>query len=210
MLTRFGLAAFALAISSVPASAAGTQIVFVPNTMTQPSYSTAALVQAFSSPQADETGFVPNLSNASGTSETTTGNANTARILDTHMVGTYLVLRSANYVLSFDSVGQFAAGVKYVSFLIGNYNFPNDSVTLHFKDGTHTENILKNLLGLDENSSTNNHGLIVINQNDGPAIDSLTFRSINTTSLSEFRIDEIAAATPEPAAWLMMIFGFGL
>jgi len=212
MLNRLGIAAFTLALSATPAFAVGAQIVFLPNTTVQPSYSTAAIVQSFSSPQVSETNFVTNISNAAGTTETTTGNSNNIRVLNNNstMVGQYLVLRSATYTLNFDNVGQFATGVRYLSFLIGNYKSANDSVVLHFKDGTNTGNILAGLLGLNDESATNSHGMVVINQNQDSAIDSVTFSSLNTSGINQFRIDEIAAATPEPAAWLMMIFGFGL
>ncbi|MEP7222917.1 MAG: PEPxxWA-CTERM sorting domain-containing protein [Novosphingobium sp.] len=204
---RFAVAAFALMAN--PAFAA-SQIIFIPDTKVQPAYSTAAVVQAFSTQQVRETGFVPNISNAAGTTEATNGTARSARILDRSLVGNSLVLRDTTfYTLSFDNSGPFAGGVRYLSFLIGNYKSAKDSVFLHYTDGTQSGNILSALLGLNE-SPAGNHGIVVINRGYDAAIDSITFRSFDAGIANEFRIDEIAAATPEPAAWLMMILGFGL
>jgi len=52
----------------------------------------------------------------------------------------------------------------------------------------------------------NNYGTILMDANGGTAI-----RAIQLVATSnEIQIDSIAAAAPEPAAWVMMIFGFGL
>lgn len=221
MIKRYALAATMVLVSATPALAAGASIVFLPNTVVQPGYSTAAVVQAFSAPQvvgsqvavsngafADVNPALPNVSSAAGTTDSKglstgaaigTGNAN--------MVGQFLTIRSGgSYTLNFTS-GLYSGGVQYLSFLLDNYKTGASSVILKYADNTFSGNIVASLAGLN---NTANHGEVVINRDGLSSIVSITFKSLAAGDSNGLRIDEIAAATPEPAAWLMMIFGFGL
>jgi len=209
MNMKTGLAALAFLATSVPAFAVpAATITFYPNAAGAPTYSTASVVQSFATPQVNNANFAANSSNAAGTSEAYTGAASKIRTGGSavNTVGQYLNLKGATYTLNFDSAG-FAQGAQYVSFLLNNYK-TTSSVVLNYVGGGNSGNILSTLAGLGTTASTN-HGLIVIDQGSTASIASISFTA-GAAAGGELAIDQIAAAAPEPAAWLMMILGFGL
>jgi hypothetical protein len=222
MMKRYALAASLVLVSATPALAAGASVVFIPNVVIQPSYSTANVVQAFSTPQvagqqvavnsgayADTTSsFNPNPSSAAGTTDSKpSGFGSTVVVGNANMVGQFLNVKSGGgYTLNFTD-GIYAGGVQYLSFLLDHYIAGTSSVVLKYADNTFSGNIIASLAGLN---NTNNHGQVVNNQEGVSSIVGITFSSTSSTFANGLNIDEIAAATPEPAAWLMMILGFGL
>ena len=110
---------------------------------------------------------------------------------------------------------DFSTPMQYFSFAFGsldNYN----TLTLNFTDGS----IFLSGLGITTGNTANNtaagtapasfpgnvSGRLNIYGNGGSSLTSVVFGS----SQAAFEIDQLAAATPEPATWGMMILGFGM
>ena len=104
-------------------------------------------------------------------------------------------------------------GVQVFSFILGSLDTYN-SVDLSFADGT-----IQTLKGLGivqgaafntpdgtAPASPGQTGRVTYDAQGGSAITGVTFRSTQAA----FEIDQLAAAAPEPAAWALMIMGFGL
>jgi len=210
MFKKSGMAALSLLASTASLLAGAgvahaASITFLPNTTSLPGYTTASVLQDFATPQINNGAFAPNTTNPAGTSESVTGNP-IVRNRDplSNLIGQFLMLKNASYTLNFTS-GAYAQGVQYLSFLLDNYQPSSASVVLQFVDGSTSGNILAGLAGLSE-SLASRHGEVVIDQGGAASISAITF----TAGTRELAIDEIAAAAPEPAVWLMMILGFGL
>ena len=88
-----------------------------------------------------------------------------------------------------------------ISFVVGSLDTYN-SLTLNFADNSTV--VLND--GQINNNNAVKEGVVTFNVTSGPLLSGLTF----TTSGNSFEFDSIAAAVPEPAAWGMMILGFGL
>ncbi len=105
------------------------------------------------------------------------------------------------------------AGVQVFSFVLGtldNYN----SVTLTFADSS---TLLLSGLGIISGAANNTAagaapasfgqtGRVTYDLGGQSAITNIAF----TSTQAAFEIDDLAAAAPEPAAWALMILGFGL
>lgn len=88
-----------------------------------------------------------------------------------------------------------------ISFVIGSLDTYN-ALTLNF-----TDNSTVSLTGGQiNNNNAIKDGVVTFNVTSGPLLSGLTF----TTTGNSFEFDSIAAAVPEPAAWGMMILGFGV
>ena len=106
------------------------------------------------------------------------------------------------------------AAEQYFSFAFGSLDSYN-SVTLNFAGGVASETFtgLGIIEGMAFNTTTGTAptsygetGRVAFNAQGNQGITSVTFGS----SQAAFEIDDLAAAAPEPAAWALMILGFGL
>lgn len=101
---------------------------------------------------------------------------------------------------------SFSAGVNVISFLIGSLDEYN-SVFLTFVGGAPNEVYRGGQItgNVDTDEGLGQGGRVTYDFGT-QALSSITFSS----DRAAFEIDGIVAAAPEPAAWLMMILGFGL
>ena len=160
--------------------------------------------------------FTPGASVSGTAGYTVVQNFDTANILGnyTGLSGNYQILTGNT-----PNVGTQpnTSGTPYLAVLGGNsatYTFGTAVSGLAFDWGTAS---IENTLTLTDINSVSTtfqvstlasnavNGLLVATAN-GAAIKSLTFG----TTANSFEADNIAAAVPEPAAWGMMILGFGV
>ena len=215
------LVAAALVVFSSPALAASATITYYSHSAGAPSYSTAGVVQDFAGGDGSNGGvaFAANTTNNSSvmdevltlTPPNSQGNGGGSATLRTGImqgaVNTFptsaMELKKGSYTINFTA----PLGIQYLSFLIGNYQAggPGDgsqqAIVQYVGQPANAVNIFSALT-----IGSNGYGLIVLDRGGLAGISSITF-SAEATNLT---IDSIAAAAPEPAAWLMMIFGFGL
>jgi PEP-CTERM motif len=121
------------------------------------------------------------------------------------LVDDYLQISQGNgqYGLQFGP-----AGVQYISFLLGSLEATNQ-VVLNFASGTTLTLTGESILDPNNmfNFSTGGFGRVTYDFGGTDSLLSILFRSqVNNVP---FEIDEIYGAVPEPAAWAMMILGFG-
>lgn len=196
----------------VPAHAAVT-ITLSPNDSTAPSSATQPVIQSFDTLAPDGSPFLPNTTNTVGTESVTPG---TGPVVTSNvpffdgLTEDYLEIgRLATYTIS------FAQPVSFFSFAFNITNTVNpsittieqgDTVTLTFSDLT--TQVLTNFGILGSPSTVPLFGRVTYDTGTGAQITSVAFQSRGNND--PLRIDAIAAAAPEPAAWLMMILGFGL
>lgn len=105
---------------------------------------------------------------------------------------------------------NFAAS-KLFSFVLGSLDTFN-SLTLRYADGTSTTltgGAIVNDPSLDNPGNrtlAETNGVVTYRVDSGSLLTGATFGS----SQNAFEFDNLAVAVPEPAAWLMMIFGFAM
>jgi hypothetical protein len=207
----------AAAAYAAPANAAQT-VTYSPGSYSLPDYTTAGIFQNFEGGAGDGSAFVANaaLTTSLGgpASESTTGDVATASgslpgdfLSPQPGANKYLAIQNGSYAINFG-----AAGVQFLSFVFGSLDSYN-SVTLNFTSGPSVT-----YFGKDIETGTNSvggagpianfgdTGRVSYDMGGGPAITSVVFGSTQAA----FEIDDIAAAAPEPAAWALMILGFGL
>lgn len=199
------LGAFAVAIAN-PASAYTT--IATNGSTALPSYTTAQVFQTFGNSAADGAAFVPNstvtsqpnipaIFETANTARAETyfnnvpGRANGGGVVD----GTYLsIIGFGSYTVTFQQPIHF---FSFVLSTLDDYNF----VQL----GT-TSGIIA-LQGSQITGGTGSFsGRVSYDFGGTTGLNSVTFLSTQNS----FEIDSLAAAAPEPASWIMMIFGFGL
>lgn len=107
-------------------------------------------------------------------------------------------------------VFDFAASTLF-AFVLGSLDTYN-SLLLRYVDGTSTlltgGAIVGNSSLFDSGNRTigDTNGIVSYRVTSGPLLTGATF----TSNYDAFEFDNLAVAVPEPAAWAMMIFGFGL
>lgn len=127
------------------------------------------------------------------------------------MDGNYIgLVNGADYVINF-----LNGGVQFFSFVFNNLG-TNDKLTLYFSDGTSVYYTAKDILNgaeiiggqtpADIPGQPDDWGRVVYDMLGGPNLISADFHS----GSSEWFIDSIAWAVPEPGTWAMMILGFGM
>lgn len=101
---------------------------------------------------------------------------------------------------------NFSAGVNVISFLIGSLDEYN-SVFLTFVGGGANQVLRGGQItgNVDTDDGLGQQGRVTYDFGN-TKLASITFSS----DRAAFEIDDIVAAAPEPATWLMMILGFGL
>lgn len=115
------------------------------------------------------------------------------------------VLDGGNYSINFGPTNLF-------SFVIGSLDTFNQLV-LRYSDGTavtYTGGAIVNDPSLDNPGNrtiAETNGVVTYTVTSGPSITGATFLSAGGNA---FEFDNLSAAVPEPAAWGMMILGFGL
>ena len=215
MKKLFALGAAALVVSSAPAMAAATTTIYVANAGV-PSYGTASVIEAFTGtagtavfPTASKTvnavtpAYTGTLTETptSGLVNSTNGSAYAKYITGVSgATGTSLGFKGGSVTLDFG-----ASGIQFLKFVIGNYQTSASLFVQYVGDASMGTTNLLATSGLGSGSGTN-WGTILMDAGGGVAIKAIRL----STTANELSIDSIAAAAPEPAAWLMMILGFGL
>jgi hypothetical protein len=198
------VAASALALLASPANAAAnitftTGVGALPSTIGSPNFS-----QTFGSGAVNGTSFI------AGAGETVTGTVNLyssdvsgQAIGPVNKTDNFLSILNGSYEITFSS------GMRAVTFLIGGLDSYN-SVVLNFVGGGSQILNGREIIGLSNVGAPTNSGESGLVRYDfapaGPAVSSIVFGSTQAA----FEIDDVVAAVPEPATWLMMILGFGL
>ena len=124
-------------------------------------------------------------------------------------------LKSSPAVTGFDAgylqvkngtfTGALATQAQAFSFLFSGLPTTGASLRLNFVGGT--SEIFNNIFTTVGNQTS---GRLTIHRNGGtnPSISSVVFSS--GSSSAAFNIDSLASAAPEPAAWGLLIIGFGM
>ena len=119
-----------------------------------------------------------------------------AAVQPTGSTGNYAaVLAGGSFSTAFSASSVF-------SFLLGSLDSYNN-LTLRFADGTATQLVGTAITG---GTALNSNGTVTYRVTSGPLLTGATFG----TAGNSFEFDNLASAVPEPAAWGMMILGFGL
>ena len=167
-----------------------------------PSWTTAAIVQAFTLPVGKLTSGTAGITPAGlalGASQVVGDSTKTMITANAFpFTGNYLAIGTGtSYTFN------FTKPVQYLAFLIGMTKANSDSIKMTYTTGASNVDLLKtaNLLA----DPKVDQGMIMIDRGGLVGITSITFSSGNP-----FAIDQIAAATPEPASWALMILGFGV
>jgi hypothetical protein len=204
-----GLVATA-ALGAVPASA--TVVTFTNGVYTGPGYATSTSTRDFNS--AVNTPPIPGAPNGQyigGSNELVSGNVFAANGSATNVnvnpdggSDRYLAIQGGSYTL------LFGAPIQFLSFIIGSVDSYN-SLQLNFSDGsTQSFSGLQITTGSTASSvgSFNSaiSGRVTYDFQGGAGLLSAVFSSTQPT----LEIDDIVTAVPEPAAWSLMILGFGL
>ena len=201
-------AIFSLALAVTVASPAHAVTTIIVNSgATQlPTYTTAQVFQNFSTPNANGTQFAVNTTNNTGTTPTVESVLNGADITTRNVAASgftddYLSISNlARYTVT------FTTPVAFFSFVF-NGIVQQNRVTLNFVGGTSQAFAGDAILGSP--SVLPAFGRVSYDIGTGPKIASVVFFR-QGQGQSTFRFDDLAAAAPEPATWLMMILGFGL
>lgn len=126
--------------------------------------------------------------------------------------GNFASIRSVNsvagrFAVSFQDYG-FAKPVQVFSFALGSVDAFN-SVTLYFVDGTSQvfagTQLTGGTLTADQVDSRTNGRVTFDTRGTRRGMTGVVFNSTGNA----FEFDDMAAATPEPGTWAMMILGFG-
>jgi hypothetical protein len=118
--------------------------------------------------------------------------------------GNFAAVRSGgSYTVNFAATNAFA-------FVLGSLDSFN-TVTLRYADGSSQDyaggQIINDLTFPTGNQiSGETNGVVTYRVTSGPQLTGVTF----TSSGDSFELDNLATAVPEPAAWALMIGGFGL
>ena len=221
-MRKYGLAAApaSFMISGAAIAAPTPTYLFTPGVYTPTAASATTIFEEFNVPA----GSFATTTNAFATESATGGTAVFTGA--TNAVGTavnpdggvdnYLAVNAGTFTVDFTKGGTVTSAIQYFSFSFGsldNYN----SLTLNFAGGGSiflsglailTGNPLLNTApGATPTSyAPNISGRLNIYGNGGSALNSVVFGS----SQAAFEIDGLAAATPEPATWGMLILGFGM
>jgi len=220
MFKKFAMAAAALSMTTVSANAAAT-INFYKANSGVPSYGTASVIEAFTgtsgtaafpttavvSKSISTTGYTGTLKETVTAAQVNknSGASYAAYSTKTGFTGTGLSVKGGSIDL------DFSGGIRFLKFIISNYQ--NSAVlTAKYTDGSSVTTTVGAFTNLFTNTTIapgagSNYGTFILDAGTGLKIASI---NLSTTGGSEVSIDEIAAAAPEPAAWLMMILGFGL
>lgn len=207
----FKKAALALAMGTLPMSAHAQSfsINYSANSNALPSYTTASVIQSFSNSSPNGTAFsggsLPlGTDSATGNVRTFQSNVSGQAIGPIPKVGTFLAIGNGAYTINFGS-----GGVQFLSFLMGGLDSYN-TVTLNLRNaGSVVLSGLQIIGGGAIPPGTGSFGLTGRVSYDFQGQDALT-SIVFSSSQAAFEIDEIAAAVPEPATWLMMLLGFGI
>lgn len=113
------------------------------------------------------------------------------------------VQQDGSYSITFGPTNVF-------SFAIGSLDFYN-TLTLRYADGssfTYNGGAIVNDPSFDSGNRTSaeTNGVVTYVVTSGPLLTGATF----TSRANSFEFDNLAVGVPEPAAWGMMILGFGL
>ncbi len=200
------------AVSIAPAQAA-TSIILNSGSTALPTFTTAAVFQNFNVPTTGVNNFVPNSTIQPGVAaESTTGLPTRVTTRDAGLAGMtedYLAIaNSSSYNLS------FLQPVAFFSFAFNIAANPgtNAFVTLNFVNGTSETFFGSAIFGSPSTLPT--FGRVSYDVGSGSQIASAIIGKAPAgapgSNTNRFVVEDIAAAVPEPATWLMMILGFGL
>ncbi|MEP6868334.1 MAG: PEPxxWA-CTERM sorting domain-containing protein [Novosphingobium sp.] len=210
----FALIAAAFVMSAAPAQAAATITYYVKN-VGVPSYGTASIIESFTgtagtaafptgttkSIPVSTTAFTGTLTETVTQDQVNKKNGSKYAAFVTGATGTSgtaLAIKGGSVTLDFG-----ASGIQFLKFVIGNYQNSASLFVQYVGGAMGTTNLFT---GSGMAPGANNYGTILMDANGGTAIQAIKL----VATSNEIQIDSIAAATPEPAAWMMMIFGFGL
>lgn len=194
--------ALAFAMATIAPAHAVTTIILSPNNAAIPGFTTATSIQSFTTARPDNSVFVPNTTNTSGTESVVAGQvpAFTTEVLLAGMTGDYLRIgNGSSYTLTLTNPAAV------FSFAFNNI-VVNSILTLNYVGGTSQAFNGQAMLGSPAVAPA--FGRVTYDVGTGPKILSVIFAKNGNNA--QFVIDEIAVAAPEPATWLMMILGFGL
>jgi hypothetical protein len=200
-------AAGALAlVAPAPVLAAGPHIIYSP-AGNLPAYITPAsfrYTQDFGTGATNSTAYTP------GAGESVTGDV---RIYSTDVsgeafgppagTGNFIAILNGSFTVNFG-----AAPVSVFSFLLGGLDAYN-KVTLNFVGGGTPLTLTgREIIGLPftTEENTGETGRVTYDFGSGPQLASVVFSSEKRS----FELDGLISAAPEPAAWGMMIIGFGI
>lgn len=218
MKNHLTLIAGAFVASSSPAMAAGATISYYLQNVGVPSYSTAQIIESFTG--------------TNGTAAFPTGTTKTVNVSNPAFTGTLTETVNPSQVNVPNGSGEFAryalysagatgtsgtalkfrgsvtldfgaSGIQFLQFIVSNYQPPASLFVQYVGGSMGTTNLFT---GSGLAPGPNNYGTILMDAGGGTAIRAIQI----VTGSDEIALDSIAAATPEPAAWMMMIFGFGL
>lgn len=186
LVSAFGLALIAQPALAATVTAPAPKVTFADGVFAVPTYTTATVFQDFEK-SIGYTGSV-------GTASATGGKLNNALVKGSPPVGSDLQLGKNTYTV------DFAAPVQFLSFIAKSPL--KSTATINFANATSTTFDLAKIAGGAGNSSA---GLFIFDMLGQSGITSVAI----TGGTGNFRLDDFAAAAPEPATWAMMIFGFG-
>jgi hypothetical protein len=197
-----------VALAAAPASA--TVVTFAPGVYTVPAYATSTTTRNFES--------APLGAYSPGAGEATTNNVIVAQgsvpgqtaDTDTNPNNKYLSIEQGTYSLTFGS------GIQFFSFVAGTIDTYN-TLTLNFVGGsslvlagaqitTGMTSTAVNAFATNSAGNSQTSGRVTYDFQGGAGLLSATFG----TTQAAFEIDDIVTAVPEPAAWALMILGFGV
>ena len=194
----FFAGALAAAITQ-PAQAGATvktpapTIIYAKSVYSIPTWTTAKVFQDFQTGTANSAGLYK-----AGAGETVSG-------------GVYLDKDGSNKYLEVDPGGSykvsFSQAVQYLSFNLGSWA-STDTVKLTFQNGTVLSLVGGAIYGANGSSMLGTGGNVIFDMTGQSGISSILFG--NGEECGPFFLDNLASAAPEPAAWGMMILGFGL
>jgi hypothetical protein len=208
------LIASAAALGAMSAPAYAVPIVFYSSTFAFPATVTPVIFQTFGSGAADGTSYtpagptvVPPVSFSEAKTGTVLLNVGTVpgQFVDptpgSGPTDNYLSVNNGSYTVS------FAAPLQFFSFIAGTLDSYN-SLTLNLAGGgllSYTGSQLQAIAGAVPSFNSNVAGRFSFDMQGGAGIVSAVFSS----SQAAFEVDGLAGAVPEPAAWGLMIVGFG-
>ena len=114
------------------------------------------------------------------------------------------VANAASYYLSFVVPMAFFS----FAFNIAANPGPNAFVTLNYVNATSQTFTGAAIFGSPSTLPT--FGRVSYDVGSGPKISSISIGKTTGANTNRFVVEDLAAAAPEPATWLMMILGFGL
>jgi hypothetical protein len=209
---RKAISAVLLGTMSIAPAQAATTILLSPNNSALPAYTTATLIQEFTTTKPSGSAYVPGSTlgaNPLKVTETVkaSGGPNNVRVLTQDDTPTAPLGFSQDYLFidngSSYTIEFLQNPVAFFSFAFNSINTRNH-LTINYADGKQEQ--LNGYAMLGSPSVVPTFGRVSYDVGLGARIKSVEFSGGNAA----FIIDSIAAAAPEPAAWLMMLVGFGL